>query len=37
VFVGGIKLLPKKITFEFIEGSEYIMADIEFAKPIIKI
>jgi len=37
VMVGSIKLLPKKITFQFTEGKEYILAEIEFAKPKVEI
>jgi len=33
VMVQSIKLLPKKITFQFTEGKDYILAEIEFAKP----
>jgi hypothetical protein len=37
VMVESVKLLPKKMTFEFTEGKEYILAEIEFAKPRVKI
>jgi hypothetical protein len=33
VMVESVKLLPKKITFQFTEGKDYILAEIEFAKP----
>jgi len=37
VMVGSVKLLPKKMTFQFTEGKEYIFAEIEFAKPRVEI
>lgn len=37
VMVESVKLLPKKMTFEFTEGKEYILAEIELAKPVVKI
>jgi hypothetical protein len=37
VFVGSVKLLPTKMIFQFTEGKPYILAEIEFAKPRVKI
>jgi len=37
VMVGSVKLLPIKMTFQFTEGKPYILAEIEFAKPLVEI
>ncbi|MCL2311236.1 MAG: hypothetical protein FWC41_01915 [Firmicutes bacterium] len=37
VMVESVKLLPKKMTFQFTEGQPYILAEIEFAKPRVEI
>ena len=37
LLVGNVKSLPLKITFQFTEGAETVIADVEAAKPKIEV